>query len=285
MRRRFFTALTISVALTACGPQPARDTVIPPNVHAVSVDGFRDALNIGGTGPEMRHIPAGEFMMGDLQGNGLDDEVPIHRVAVRAFAIGAFEVTFDDYDRFCDTTGRAKPLDAGWGRGRQPVMMVDWFDAVAYTEWLSAQTGHSYRLPTESEWEYAARAGTATNYWWGNAYEPDRANCYDCGTISLTWRAFPVGSFPANPFGLHDTVGNLWEWTASRWTAKYSGAESRALRKDEVKVTPDYLQGIQIAMRGGSWNLHPKDSRVSSRYYGAPQSKTTNLGFRVARDL
>ncbi len=285
MRRDAIAALIAVAALAACGPQAARTTIPSNAITKSSSEPFHDALKIGGFGPDLRRIPAGDFMMGDLQGDGLNDEQPTHRVSIRAFAVGAYEVTFDDYDRFCDATGRAKPRDANWGRGRQPVMLVDWFDANAYTDWLSEQTGQRYRLPTESEWEYAARGGTSTNYWWGNAYEPDRASCFDCGTVSLAWRAVPVGSFRPNPFGLYDTVGNLWEWTASQWTQKYAGAELRRLRKDEVKVTPDYLNGLQIAMRGGSWNLHPKDSRVSSRYYGAPQSKTTNLGFRVAREL
>jgi formylglycine-generating enzyme required for sulfatase activity len=285
MRR---SALILAVTLGSLGacstPPPSEET--SPNVAAVKPGiPFRDKLRIGGFGPDMLRLPAGEFTMGDLQGQGLNDEAPAHRVKVRAFSIGAYEVTFEEYDRFCEHTRRQKPLDAEWGRERQPVMRVDWFDAVAYTEWLSEQTGKKYRLPTEAEWEYAARAGTDTDYWWGNDYEPDRASCYDCGQLSKAWRALPVGSFAPNPFGLYDTVGNLWEWTASEWTPKYTGAELRALKKSDVRVTANYLEGIQIAMRGGSWNLHPKDSRASSRYYGAPQSKTTNLGFRVARDL
>ncbi len=285
MRRSSTFAVLALAALSACNAPVPRDE--EPQVVSTVKPGipFRDKLKIGGTGPEMLRLPAGSFMMGDLQGQGLNDELPAHRVKVRAFAIGKYEVTFDEYDRFCENTKRQKPLDAEWGRDRQPVMRVDWIDAVAYTEWLSVQTGFKYRLPTEAEWEYAARAGTDTDYWWGNEYEMDRASCFECGQLALAWRALPVGSFQPNPFGLYDTVGNLWEWTASEWTPKYKGAEQRALRRSQVKITANYLDGIQIAMRGGSWNLNPKDSRVSSRYYGAPQSKTTNLGFRVARDL
>ncbi|MEN8220290.1 MAG: SUMF1/EgtB/PvdO family nonheme iron enzyme [Pseudomonadota bacterium] len=135
---------------------------------------FQDRLKDGSFGPEMVWIPAGSFRMGDIQGGGWNSEKPVHRVSIRqGFAMGRYEVTFAEYDKFAEATGREKPSDLGWGRGNRPVINVSWHDAVAYTQWLSQQTGKKYRLPTEAEWEYAARAGTETKYWWGNTASPE----------------------------------------------------------------------------------------------------------------
>jgi hypothetical protein len=123
---------------------------------------FRDPLKDGGFGPEMVWLSAGRFQMGDIQGIGDDNEKPVHWVSVNPFAIGRYEITFAEYDRFADATGLDKPDDKGWGRDRHPVINVSWHDAVAYTQWLTQQTGKQYRLPTEAEWEYAARADTTT---------------------------------------------------------------------------------------------------------------------------
>ncbi|MCP3677944.1 MAG: formylglycine-generating enzyme family protein, partial [Deltaproteobacteria bacterium] len=131
---------------------------------------FRDRLKDGGEGQEMVVIQAGRFRRGDIQGGGGNYEKPVHEVVIsKSFALGRYEVTFAEYDRFCEATGRAKPTDRGWGRGKRPVINVSWKDAKAYAEWLMEQTGKKYRLPTEAEWEYGARAGSKTKYWWGNA--------------------------------------------------------------------------------------------------------------------
>ncbi|MCP3897296.1 SUMF1/EgtB/PvdO family nonheme iron enzyme, partial [Moraxella sp.] len=185
----------------------------------------RDRLKDGRLGPEMVRIPAGRFRMGDIQGGGDGDEKPVHRVSVSEFAMGRYEVTFAEYDKFAQATGRKKPDDEGWGRGNRPVINVSWDDAVAYAKWLSQQTGKQYRLPTEAEWEYAARAGTETQYWWGNEIGQNRAVCDACGSRWDNKQTAPVGSFAANPFSLYDTVGNVWEWTCSEYEDKYSGKE------------------------------------------------------------
>jgi hypothetical protein len=139
------------------GP-PKDDTAASGVIPSQHKQVFRDPLKDGGEGPEMVQIPAGEFTIGSPdEANWDSDEGPRRRISVAGFAIGKYEVSFDEYDRFCEATGRDKPGDSGWGRGKRPVINVSWHDAAAYAQWLSAQTGKSYRLPSEAEWEYAVR--------------------------------------------------------------------------------------------------------------------------------
>jgi formylglycine-generating enzyme required for sulfatase activity len=236
---------------------------------------FRDRLKDGSLGPEMVWIPAGSFKMGDIQGGGDSDEQPVHRVSVDKFAMGRYEITFAEYDKFAQATGREKPDDRGWGRGNRPVINVSWHDAKAYADWLSEQTGQNYRLPTEAEWEYAARAGTNTKYWWGNEIGKNRAACYGCGA-QWGWDAkkmtAPVGSFSPNPFGLHDTVGNVWEWTCSEYEDRYQGKEKRCVSNAGLFV-----------LRGGSWNFYVGGSRAADRSRFGPTFRHGLLGVRLAR--
>ena len=163
--------------------------------------------------PEMVVIPGGRFRMGCVSGRDCyDREHPVHEVRVESFELSKYEVTFEEYDRFTTATGRVRARDEGWGRGRRPVISVSWEDAVAYTRWLSEQTGEQYRLPSEAEWEYAARAGTETAYSWGNEIGSNRANCYKCGSQWDGKQTAPVGSFRPNGWGLHDMHGNIFEW-------------------------------------------------------------------------
>lgn len=129
------------------------------------------------------------------------------------YAISKYEITFDDYDLFSEETGREAKEDNGWGRGTYPVIFVAWRDALAYADWLSVQTGHTYRLPTVVEWEHAARAGTQSAYWWGPELERNRANCSECGSRWSRSQTAPVGSFPPNPWGIYDMHGNVREFT------------------------------------------------------------------------
>ncbi|MCP4283394.1 MAG: SUMF1/EgtB/PvdO family nonheme iron enzyme, partial [Gammaproteobacteria bacterium] len=166
--------------------------------------------------PKMVTIEPGEFRMGDLSGGGSKDELPVHTVTIsQRFAIGKYEVTFEEYDRFAEATGRPLPNDRGWGRGRRPVIKVSWDDATAYAEWLSEQTGHHYRLPSEAEWEYAARAGAETQYWWGDEKKPGMAVCSGCES---DWEGKATGSrtarvgdpnFEHNKGDLYHTAGNV----------------------------------------------------------------------------
>jgi formylglycine-generating enzyme required for sulfatase activity len=236
---------------------------------------FRDRLKDGSLGPEMVWIPAGSFQMGDIQGGGDDDEQPVHRVSVEKFAMGRYEITFAEYDKFAQATGREKPDDRGWGRGNRPVINVYWHDVKAYADWLSEQTGQNYRLPTEAEWEYAARAGTNTKYWWGNEIGKNRAACDGCGA-QWGWDAkkmtAQVGSFSPNPFGLHDTVGNVWEWTCSEYEDTYQGKEKRCVSNAGL-----------FALRGGSWLNNAWGTRAAVRGRYGPTDRDDFLGARLAR--
>ena len=190
---------------------------------------FRDALKSGGEGPEMVVLPTGRFRMGSPSGETgrFSHEGPLRTVTIGSrIAMGCNEVTFADYDRFVLATGRARPDDAGWGRGSRPVINVSQEDAQAYAAWLSAQTGQAYRLPSESEWEYAARAGTRTRYSWGDEIGVNRANCDGCGSEWDDEQTAPVGRFEANGFGLYDMHGNVWEWLEDCYADSYAGAPS-----------------------------------------------------------
>jgi formylglycine-generating enzyme required for sulfatase activity len=240
---------------------------------------YRDRLKDGSEGPEMVWIAAGSFQMGDIQGGGYSDEKPVHRVSItQPFAMGRYEVTFAEYDKFAEATGREKPSDRGWGRGNRPVINVSWHDAVAYAEWLSEQTGKKYRLPTEAEWEYAARGGTSTKYWWGNNIGKNRANCRGCGSRWDGKSTAPVGSFAPNPFGLYDTVGNVWEWCADSWHGSYKDAPT------DGRVWSGGNENRRV-LRGGSWFNVPWVARSAVRYRFTSVERIDNFGFRVVSSV
>jgi formylglycine-generating enzyme required for sulfatase activity len=237
---------------------------------------FCDRLSDGSDGPEMVWIEAGRFKMGDIQGTGEDDEKPVHEVSVERLAMGRYPVTFAEYDQFADATGKEKPDDRGWGRDNRPVIYVSWNDAVAYTEWLSTQTGLQYRLPTEAEWEYAARAGTETDYWWGNEIGKNRANFRDSGSEWSGKQTSPVGSFEPNPFGLYDTVGNVWEWVRDWYDSSYYSNSPPHDPKG-----PTY--GRSRVLRGCAWGKAASDCRAALRCDSGPGYRLNCLGFRLLR--
>ena len=231
--------------------------------------------------PEMVVIPAGRFRMGCVSGRGCeDDEQPVHEVTVASFALSKYEVTFDEFDRFTAATGGARARDAQrWGRGGRPVVYVSWEDAQAYVSWLSAETGEMYRLPSESEWEYAARAETETVYSWGNEVGDNRANCDGCGSRWDGEQTAPVGSFGANAWGLHDMHGNVWEWVEDCWHDSYAGAPS-----DGTAWTSGGDCGRRV-LRGGSSYDYPGNRRSADRDWDSTGNRYTYDGFRVARTL
>ena len=225
----------------------------------------------------MIEIPAGRFQMGGSS-NSLDfDERPRHEVELKPFAIGRYEVTFDEYDAFAKATGRPLPPDNGWGRGDRPVVNVTWEDAVAYTRWLSEQTGHVYRLPSEAEWEYAAGRGARTLYWWGNSLGENRANCFNCGSRWDAEKTAPVGSFRPNAFGLYDTAGNVSEWIQDCYHPSYKGAPADG----SAWLEPGCARRVT---RGGGFNSAANTLRLTKRSQQHAATRMNDLGFRVVRE-
>ncbi len=234
-----------------------------------------------GSGLESAVIPAGSFQMGCVSGVGcLDAEFPVHSVTIPAsLAVGKYEVTFSEWDACVESGGcRHVPDNPGWGRGNRPVVWVSWWDTQDYVAWLSAETGYEYRLLSESEWEYAARAGTRTAYSWGNEIGINRANCDGCGSRWDADRTAPVGSFGANLFGLHDMHGNVWEWVEDCWNESYVGAPSDGSA---------WLRGgcSGRVLRGGSVFNEPGDLRSALRGLWLIGGRFNFIGFRVARTL
>jgi len=251
----------------------ASSTAAPPGLGQTR----RDALRGGGWGPQMMLLPGGTYSMGSAGSTLAPEEQPQHAVHLEAFYIGRFEVTFEQYDRFAAASGRGRPDDHGWGRGDRPAIGVSWDDARAYAEWLSAQTGAVYRLPSEAEWEYAARAGTDSPFWWGYEAESNRANCFDCGSDWDFYSTAPVGHFGPNGFGLFDTAGNVMEWVADCYYASYVGAPADGT----ARSGPDCSKRV---VRGGAFNK-PADSMRSTKRGAYPEgSRLEMLGFRVVRE-
>ena len=247
---------------------------------------FRDCA----TCPEMVVVPAGAFRMGSPRSEeGRDsDEGPQHRVTIPApFAVGKYEVTFAEWDA-CVAAGGCnghRPDDRGWGRGRRPVINVSWEDAKTYVGWLSRETGERYRLLSEAEWEYSARAGTTGPFHFGARISTDQANydgnySYGSGRKGVSRRkTMPVGSFPANAFGLHDVHGNLKEWVEDCWHSSYAGAPTNG----SAWVTGGDCE--RRVLRGGSWYDLPRDLRSANRNWGTAGIRYVSFGFRVSRTL
>lgn len=229
------------------------------------------------TGLEFIRIPGGTFSMGDTVHRGYDFEQPLHPVTVKEFFIGRHEVTFAAYDQFAKATGQLLPDDAGWGRGNRPVINVSWEDAKAFAAWLSKQSGRSFRLPTEAEWEYAARGGTGSAFWWGNQAGKGNANCNGCGSPWDNSMTAPVGSFAANPFGLYDVHGNVYEWVEDRRHDSYQGAPGDGSAWLEG-TSPDRVQ------RSGSYRDYPEDIKASTRNWTSPARRLIDCGFRLVME-
>jgi len=242
---------------------------------ATALGSFKDRLNTGGTGPAMVKIAGNTFWMG---GSATPEESPKHPVTLESFAISKYEITFAEFQRFARETSRAVPEDNGWGKGNRPIINVSWQDTQAYTEWLTSVSGYQYRLPSEREWEYAATAGTATPYWWGSDANEGKANCQGCGSEFDGRLTAPVGSFLANPLGVHDMIGNVMEWTQGCYHPRYQGAPRLGQIWEGGNCT------LRVA-RGGAYNTPAKDARSASRQKFQPDTVAPWLGFRVVRVL
>ena len=227
--------------------------------------------------PEMVFIKGGTFHMGSsLSEKGRDDdEGPVHEVTVSDFYIGKYEVTFAQYDAFCDATDRDRPYDAGYGRGNRPVISVSWYDATAYCDWLSTQTHKVYRLPTEAEWEYACRAGTKTRYSFGDS--ESALGQYAWYSSNSGGKAHEVGGKKPNQWGIYDMHGNVCEWCSDWYDEDYYESSPK------VDPTGSWSVGNRV-LRGGSWVYNPKRLRSANRDWGSTDSPIINDGFRVVRD-
>ncbi len=232
---------------------------------------------------------------------------PVHRVTVPAFKLGKYEVTAGQFRAFVVATGyrtdaernrdaegcyiinASNDNESEWTPGsswrnpgyavadKQPVVCVSWNDAQAFIDWLNDKTGGNYRLPSEAEWEYAARAGSTTEYSWGDDIGKNRANCDGCGSQWDNDRTAPVGSFSANAWGLHDMHGNVWEWVQDCWNDSYEGAPVNGRA---------WISGAcnSRVIRGSSWNNNPWDLRSADRGWSGRSDRVNIIGFRLAQD-
>ena len=297
LRRRHVLAALVAVA---CGVIALLATVEFAVIRATSAvspavdrsaESFRDCPSC----PQMLRVEPGQFKMGLLprRRDILLDLVGLRRlqeptVTIAApFAIGRYEVTFEEWDA-CVTDGGCggyRPADEGWGRGARPVIHVSWLDAQAYVNWLSAKSAAPYRLLTEAEWEYAARAGSSAIYPWGNTASHEAANygedaCCKGRVIGRDtfFNTAPVGQFPPNGFGLHDMIGNVYEWVEDCYAHPAGGApvDGSALKVDGCS---------HHVLRGAAWYSDP--GRIASGYraYQTPDRRDLVIGFRVAKTL
>lgn len=263
------------------------DSAIPATV-------FRDCAAC----PEMVVVPAGTFGFGSSPnefGRPSNEGYVVDITFTRPFALGKFEVTFEQWDHCVRDQMCVAVSDEGWGRSTRPVVNVNWHEAVRYTQWLSQKSGKSYRLPTEPEWEYAARAGAPRARFFGippeqvcvyaNAYDRTANQIHEFGWSYVPCadgyaETAPAGSFKANGFGLHDTLGNVWEWVQDCLNPK--GRFSRVSREGDA-----YLEGkcSERAYRGGSWLSNPPYYLRTADRYKLSTVRENDLGFRVARSL
>jgi formylglycine-generating enzyme required for sulfatase activity/serine/threonine protein phosphatase PrpC len=261
--------------------QPEPEPVVEPEpapVYVDKADVFRDRLKSGSNGPTMIKVQAGKYRMGGPSVIISSDEVPRREVTVSSFMVSVYEITYAEYDRFATATGRTKPKDKGWDRKTHPVVDVSWDDAIAYTRWLSKETGKRYRLLTEAEWEYAARAGTTTSFWWGTRAGAGNAHCFDCKSDFSTSKPARVGTYKPNAFGLYDTAGNLFEWVHDCYHKNYEGAP------EDGSVWEGGDCDVRV-VRGGSYGSPADSMRVENREKFKSGKGQYNVGMRVARDL
>jgi formylglycine-generating enzyme required for sulfatase activity len=251
-------------------PPPSESAQTPP----------RKARATDVSEPEMVRIEPGTFLLGSAEGEGYEDEHPQHQVRIaRPFGMARYAVTFEEYDAFIKANKRKPAGDEGWGRGRRPAINLSWEDAVAYAQWLSEKTGKRYRLPTEAEWEYAARAGT-TGAWSFGSDQGD-IDKYAWSRINSGGQTRPVGEKEPNPWGLYDVHGNVWEWVQDCWHESYEGAPAD---RSAWEAGGGGDCGRRV-VRGGSWANDPVNLRSAARNCNETAIRYFFLGFRLAQDL
>jgi formylglycine-generating enzyme required for sulfatase activity len=248
-------------------------------VQAVASGAPRPSARDPLTGMELVRVPGACYRLPppiDPEPTAPAQESPAPRtVCIDPFDIGAHEVTFDEYDRFARATGLELPDDEGWGRGRRPVINVSIYDAMSFAKWLSRQTGARYRLPTEVEWEHAARAGAWGTFPWGDALGSNRANCDGCGSRWDDESTAPVGSFAPNAWGIHDVVGNVGEWTCSMRDPDPSRS---------FESCDSLFETRRRVYRNGGWSDSPERLGTAFRDWNAAFRRTDDVGFRLVRE-
>jgi formylglycine-generating enzyme required for sulfatase activity len=257
-----FVSLTSAMAET-----PSAKVLVPGDI-------FRDCPNC----PEMTVIPAGSFMMGSTKGK--KRELPVKKITIKKpLAVSRYEITFDEWDA-CHAEGGCskKPFDRDWGRGKRPVMNVLHTDIAEYMAWLTKKSGHTYRLPSEAEWEYAARAGSETEFTWGDQMKSGAANCRGCGTKWSGIKSAPVGQFKPNAWGLYDVHGNVLEHVTDCWTKSHKKLPTDG----SPLVTKKCLSKV---VKSGAWYYLSRVSRSSSRARNDTRVFSYFIGFRAFREL
>ena len=276
----------------------------------LSTDNLPNGIHIGKTNqvPEMLMIPAGSFVMGcntgwdDIIGGCRDNEYPAHPVDVAAFELSRHEITVGQFKHFIDATGYKTTAEkfsqgcvikntkkSGWKLSKKhnwknvgfpqtdvhPVVCISWIDTQHYIQWLNKLTGNHYRLATEEEWEYAARANQVTAFYWGNKANRNFANYSGVGDGDSWQYTSPVGQFSSNAFGLHDMSGNAWEWVNDCWRKDYQ----------TPRVTNCNGKNASKTRRGGSWDNIPPSIRSAFRSEGKAIDRSQVYGFRIAHDI
>ncbi len=272
-----------------------RDAAYKNSVSVETLGVIQDKLSDGGLGPALIFLPGGRFQMGapPNEAGREDDEGPLIDMNIKAFAMGRTEVTFDEFTAFAEATGSRVPNDNGWGRGTRPVINVSWLTARQYALWLTRQTGYTYRLPSEAEWEFAARAGTTGVFGSLTCLDSGVANIDDrdpatypaCpGAGKYGGKTVPVGSYEPNPWGLHDMLGNVREWVQDCWYMNIDEKPRDGRPFFRAEGGHCGLREVRI-LRGGAWDASPKQARVASRFEQEETDASASAGFRVVREV
>jgi formylglycine-generating enzyme required for sulfatase activity len=226
------------------------------------------------TGMEFIKVRGGTFTMGYPKNNDHESERPAHKVRVNDMMVGMYEVTFDQYDKYCEATNREKPSDNEWGRGRRPVIHVSWDDAMDFASWLSNQTGLEFTLPSEAQFEYFSQTGMNPQVFVAKAPGKNIANCEFCGSPWNKVGTAPVGTFPPNKKGLYDTAGNVSEWCLDHYQGDYNGAPA----DDQPWYSEEGRERIH---RGGHWKSWPEDLLSFARDWAPQNQREDYIGFRL----
>lgn len=267
MRSSYVSILTVLVLFSSCA------ILRKPNNNYTE-----NTLNIN---IEMVEVIGGKFEMGcdEQRRECEEDDLPVHNVYLNDFYIGKYEITFEQYDLFCEKTGREKPKDNNWGRNNRPVINVNWLDATAFCEWLSKVSGKNYRLPTEAEWEYAAKGGIESkDFLYAGSNDIDEVAWFSADNIQQTnhiedySRTQEVGSKQPNELSIFDMSGNVWEWCADGYDKEFY---------KHSPVSSPKGTGLTAVARGGSWYNPASYSIITNRDYDSREVKDNDLGFRV----